>query len=116
MGASFYRGFLVNDYMHEIGESRTDDNEPAVLKPSKPGVIITIAREHGSSGKQIGKMTVQKLDVPFYYKEMILRNVSGRGFSQDLPSQADEVPERAGQGEVLAVNQDKLHGAGSFSY
>ena len=41
------------------------------LKPSKPGVIITIAREHGSSGKQIGKLVAQKLGIPFYYKEMV---------------------------------------------
>ena len=35
------------------------------------GVIITIAREHGSSGKQIGKLVAQKLGIPFYYKEMV---------------------------------------------
>lgn len=42
----------------------------AVIKPSHPGVIITIAREHGSSGKQIGKLVAEKLGIPFYYKEM----------------------------------------------
>lgn len=46
-------------------------NEDAVLKPSKKGVIITIAREHGSSGKQIGEMVARKLGIPFYYKEMM---------------------------------------------
>jgi len=34
------------------------------------GVIITIGREHGSSGKQIGKLVAEKLGIPFYYKEM----------------------------------------------
>jgi len=41
------------------------------LQPSKPGAIITIARQHGSSGKQIGKLAAQRLGIPFYYKEMI---------------------------------------------
>lgn len=42
----------------------------SVLKPSHPGVIITIARQHGSYGKQIGRMVAEKLGIPFYYKEM----------------------------------------------
>lgn len=37
----------------------------------QPGVIITIARQHGSAGKQIGKLVAQRLGIPFYYKEMI---------------------------------------------
>ena len=41
----------------------------AVLKPSRPGVIITISREHASSAKQIGKIVSEKLGIPFYYKE-----------------------------------------------
>ena len=41
----------------------------ATIKPSKKGVIITISREHGSSGKQIGKLVAEKLGIPFYYKE-----------------------------------------------
>lgn len=53
------------------GKQSTLDNEAeAVIKPSAEGVIITIAREHGSSGKQIGKLIAEKLNIPFYYKEM----------------------------------------------
>lgn len=51
---------------------RDTNAEPAksVLKASKKGVIITIAREHGSAGKQIGKEVAEKLNIPFYYKEV----------------------------------------------
>ena len=45
--------------------------EQVVLQDSKQGVIITIAREHGSSGKRIGEMVAKKLGIPFYYKEMM---------------------------------------------
>ncbi len=56
------------DYVSEPKPLRADDGDAVALKPSKPGVIITIAREHGSSGKQIGKLVAQKLGIPFYYK------------------------------------------------
>ncbi len=44
--------------------------EKSVLQQSKKGLIVTIGREHGSSGKQIGKVVAEKLKVPFYYKEV----------------------------------------------
>ena len=56
------------------------------LKPSKPGVIITIAREHGSSGKQIGKLVAQKLGIPFYYKEMVALAAHESGLDREFIS------------------------------
>lgn len=56
------------------------------LKPSKPGVIITIAREHGSSGKQIGKIVAEKLGIPFYYKEMTALAAKESGMAQEFIS------------------------------
>ena len=41
-----------------------------MIRPSHPGVIVTIAREHGSSGKEIGRQVAEHLGIPFYYKEM----------------------------------------------
>ncbi len=41
-----------------------------VLQATRAGVIVTIAREHGSAGKRIGQLVAQKLGVPCYYKEM----------------------------------------------
>lgn len=45
-------------------------SERSILQQTKEGLIITIGREHGSSGKQIGKIVAEKLKVPFYYKEV----------------------------------------------
>ena len=58
----------------------------AVLKKSTPGVIIAIAREHGSSGKQIGKMVAEKLGIPFYYKEMIALAAHESGLDREFIS------------------------------
>lgn len=48
---------------------KADTAVPAV-QPSREGVIITIAREHGSAGKYIGQLVAKKLGIPCYYKEM----------------------------------------------
>lgn len=115
-GAYFYRQFLSNDYVRETeasgGKNITDvtaathisaatagadstgshdnidnlDNPDIALKPSKPGVIITIAREHGSSGKQIGKCVANALGIPFYYKEMITLAAKESGLNREFIS------------------------------
>ena len=58
--------------------------EETVLKPSKKGVIITIAREHGSAGKQIGQLVAQKLGIPFYYKEMMALAAQESGLHKEF--------------------------------
>ena len=58
----------------------------AVLQPSKPGVIITIARQHGSSGKQIGKLVAERLGIPFYYKEMTALAAQESGLDREFIS------------------------------
>lgn len=115
-GAYFYRQFLSKDYVRETeasgGKNITDvtaathisaatagadstgshdnidnlDNPDIALKPSKPGVIITIAREHGSSGKQIGKYVANALGIPFYYKEMIALAAKESGLNREFIS------------------------------
>ena len=58
----------------------------AVLKTSKQGVVITISREHGSSGKQIGKLVAERLGIPFYYKEMTALAAQESGLDQEFIS------------------------------
>jgi len=65
---------------------RADTKEAVALKSSKPGVIITIAREHGSSGKEIGRVVAQRLGIPFYYKEMIALAARESGLNQEFIS------------------------------
>lgn len=51
---------LTITYMRSLRETPVSGEDTAALKPSKKGVIITIAREHGSSGKQIGKLVAER--------------------------------------------------------
>ncbi len=71
---------------------KTLKNDPeiennAVIQPSKKGVIITIAREHGSSGKQIGKLVAERLGIPFYYKEMTALAARESGLDKEFISE-----------------------------
>lgn len=86
VGVAFYRQFLDCNYVKMPAPDTAEEAAVPSLKPSKPGVIITIAREHGSSGKQIGKLVAQKLDVPFYYKEMIALAAHESGLDQEFIS------------------------------
>ena len=66
---------------------RTVEETPSdevALKPSRKGVIITIAREHGSSGKQIGEIVARKLEIPFYYKEMMALAAQESGLHKEF--------------------------------
>ena len=65
-------------------ENQESDKYDAVIKPSKKGIIITIAREHGSSGKQIGKILAQKLGIPFYYKELTALTAQESGLDREF--------------------------------
>ncbi len=84
VGALFYRQFLRKDYVSRPVQA--DDGGTIALKPSKPGVIITIAREHGSSGKQIGKLVARELGIPFYYKEMVALAAHESGLDREFIS------------------------------
>lgn len=82
-GIIYYRQFLDHPYVKGVKVDETE-KENAVIKPSHPGVIITIAREHGSSGKQIGKIVAEKLGIPFYYKEMTALAAQESGLDKEL--------------------------------
>ena len=83
VGLCYYRQFLNHPYTKT---EKTSAAKNAIIQPSHPGVIITIAREHGSSGKQIGKLVAQKLNIPFYYKEMTALAAQESGLDREFIS------------------------------
>lgn len=77
---------LTAVFLKSIKENHYEEETDAVLKPSKEGVIITIAREHGSAGKQIGKLVSEQLGIPFYYKEMTVLAAQESGLDREFIS------------------------------
>lgn len=52
--------------------------------------IITITRQFGSGGHNIGKALAEKLDIPFYDKELISIAAKESGISPEVFKQVDE--------------------------
>ncbi|MBD5099565.1 MAG: MATE family efflux transporter [Clostridiales bacterium] len=67
-------------------DAQPDRQGEAALRPSRPGVIVTIAREHGSAGKRVGQLVAEKLGVPCYYKEMTALAAQESGLAREFIS------------------------------
>ncbi|MCE5343782.1 MAG: cytidylate kinase-like family protein [Eubacteriales bacterium] len=52
--------------------------------------IITIGREYGSGGHEIGSLLAQKLGVPFYDKELLTRAAKASGICEEMFENHDE--------------------------
>lgn len=52
--------------------------------------IITISREFGSGGREIGKLLAEQLDIPFYDKELLEMASKESGICQELFESNDE--------------------------
>ncbi|MDR3240257.1 MAG: MATE family efflux transporter [Clostridiales bacterium] len=61
-------------------------SDTAMLKSSRKGVIVTIARQHGSAGKYIGQLIAEKLAIPFYYKEVVALAAQESGLAKEFIS------------------------------
>ena len=52
--------------------------------------IITIGREYGSGGREIGRLVADKLDIPFYDKEILTRAAQESGLCKEIFERHDE--------------------------
>lgn len=58
---------------------------------NKP-VVITIARQFGSGGHEIGRRLAKRLDIPVYDKELITHAAQESGLSEEVLHYFDEKP------------------------
>ena len=54
--------------------------------------IITIGRQFGSGGREIGNKVAEHFGIPFYDKELLTRAASESGFAQEMIQDHDERP------------------------
>ncbi len=57
--------------------------------------IITIGRQFGSNGREIGKRLAEKLGYKFYDKELLNEAAKASGLSEDLLKSLDERPNKS---------------------
>jgi cytidylate kinase len=77
--------------------------------------VITIARGYGSGGRTIGKMLAEKLDIPFYDRDLLRFASDDSGINQDLFAKADEklkksllfkIAKKVYKGELIPPDSD----------
>lgn len=82
-------------FFKQLNTRKEPEVSSCVIQPSVPGVIVTIAREHGTAGKKIGKLIAEQLNIPFYYKEMTALAAQESGldkeFVQDINTNAPSI-------------------------
>ena len=54
--------------------------------------IITIGRQFGSEGREIGEKLASDLKIPFYDKELLTRAAKESGFCEEMLQNHDERP------------------------
>lgn len=62
--------------------------------------VITIARQYGSGGREIGKKLAGRFGIPFYDRELIAEAAKRSGWSREILEQADE---KAGSSLLYAM-------------
>ena len=55
-------------------------------------IIITIGRQLGSGGREIGQMLSERLGIPFYDKEILEESAKKSGYSKEIFEKHDEKP------------------------
>ena len=83
--------FVQNMVYHESGTGKSGSTlQYERVKIMSSRTVITIARQYGSGGREIGEMLAKKLNVPYYDKELIALAAKKSGLSEEVFRQADE--------------------------
>lgn len=61
-------------------------------------MIITIGREYGSGGREIGRLVAEKLGIPYYNKEILARAAQESGLCREVFERHDE---KASVGSII---------------
>lgn len=56
----------------------------------KENLIITISRQYGSGGREIGRRLAERLGIPYYDKELIILAAERSGYVRSLFEEADQ--------------------------
>ena len=69
--------------------------------------IITVGRQYESGGRYVAKMLAEKLDIPFYDKELLVEASKDSGICQEVMENYDEKQEKRGLLSMLGGLQGR---------
>ncbi len=53
-------------------------------------IVVTIGRQYGSGGRYVGRLLAEKLNIPFYDKELLSEAAKGSGICEEIFEEHDE--------------------------
>lgn len=68
----------------QTADSLVQDLTSAPQNTSKQHLVVTIAREYGSGGREIGKQLAERLHIPYYDLDMIHKAAQESGLSEKV--------------------------------
>lgn len=71
-------------------DSAVTPEKDSVIRPTRQGLIVTIARKHGSAGKRVGQLVAERMQIPCYYKELTALAAQESGLDRDFVSELNE--------------------------
>lgn len=79
---------------HYLGESSEQSDEPELVTANNNRhFVITIAREYGSGGREIGKCLAERFGIPYYDRELIDMVAKEKGMSNiEVASREQNIP------------------------
>lgn len=75
-------------------------------------IIITISRQFGSGGRNIGRKLAKNLGIPFYDNELITESAKESGIDPDMVKALEETPTNS---LLYSLTTGSVFGGGSFS-
>lgn len=87
--ANLYRHGKIelHEQHHQVGLLRIRENGKAGISMKK---VITITRQYGSGGREIGKKLAEAYGIPFYDNEIISRAAKETGFAEAAFERAED--------------------------
>lgn len=95
---------LTIKFLRSLKEAPESTNEQVAIASTHPGTIITIARQHGTCGKQIGELVAEKLGIPFYCKELTAIAAKDSGLMESFLSSDYEQEDKLLYNLYLSTN------------
>lgn len=87
-------------------EENEDIPDVVVSTNMNRNIVVTISREYGSGGHFVGKLLAERLNVPFYDKEIINMTAKEYGYSKKYIEEYEE--QTVNKGNIYYVQDNKL--------
>lgn len=78
-------------------------------------IAITISRQYGSGGREIGKLVAEALKVPYYDRELLTRAAKESGICEELFETHDEKPTNSFLYSLVMDSYAMNYGSGAFN-